>query len=1011
MSIVRADRFVALREQARRAAAPARLGVAARLLIAFLGISGLAVVGAAVAIYSFREIGHVLDRITADRVPAALSSQEVSRQTERIVSAAPALFAAATTAEHAEQSARIAAEGQALTTLLERLERGGGDGAALVSMRTAVDGLRANLAAIDALVADRIVLSDRKRSHVRNAVEGQAEGQRLLAPWLQIVDGQIAQSRRVVGNPAIGADERAAAGSRLVESTTAYSALQRVELLVTFVSDRLQQIAGAYETDGVRVHVFRIQQALAEARQLTTGLDTRLRPLLTTRLEQFQTQVEGSDSIAALRLQELALDAQATTRLAENAALSRELTAAADRLVAGARQDIAKANADALTVRRFSSMVLIAAVALSLLSSVLIVWLYVGRSIVRRLSALSSGMLAIAGGKLDAAVAAQGKDEIAAMGRAVEVFRRNAIELEGLLEERKRTAEHLEEVVEARTRELERRSSVLRVTFDHMGHGVVMFDKDRRMVAWNNRFRELLDLPDDLVGPDITFETFLRRLADRGEYGRGDVDELIQRRLLSLDRPFVDERTRPNGTILQIRRNPVRGGGFVSIYADVTEERRAQELVELARARLTDAIESITDGFALWDKDDRLVIVNSHCEELLEAADLFVVGTHFEDILRAINARGQVDPTQGGGSQEWIAMRLAIHRSGGGCETRLSNGRWLHIREFRTREAGTVTIWTDITATKAREQELETARDAAAEASRTAHEAYAELKTTQTNLIHAEKMASLGQLTAGIAHEIKNPLNFVNNFAGLSDELLRELKDGLAPALRGLDANALADVEDLMATLTGNLSKIAEHGRRADGIVRSMLLHSRGGSGERQSVNLNALIEEALNLAYHGARAQDQTFNITLERDLDQGIAPIELVPQDITRVFLNIFGNGFYAAQKRQREGAGPEFRPVLRVSSRDTGGQVEIRVRDNGVGMTPEVREKLFTPFFTTKPTGEGTGLGLSISYDIIVQQHGGSITVDSRPGEFTEFLIRVPRGTPARRRVPQNAMGERA
>ena len=269
-------------------------------------------------------------------------------------------------------------------------------------------------------------------------------------------------------------------------------------------------------------------------------------------------------------------------------------------------------------------------------------------------------------------------------------------------------------------------------------------------------------------------------------------------------------------------------------------------------------------------------------------------------------------------------------------------------------------------------------------------------------------MASLGQLTAGIAHEIKNPLNFVNNFAGLSDELLGELKEAIAPSLRGLDAGALADVEDLIATLTGNLRKIAEHGKRADGIVRSMLLHSRGGSGERQSVNVNALIEEALNLAYHGARAQDQSFNITLERDLDPEAKPIELVPQDITRVFLNLFGNGFYAAAKRQRDGAGSDYRPVLRVTSRDLGDRVEVRIRDNGTGMPPEVREKLFTPFFTTKPTGEGTGLGLSISYDIIVQQHGGSITVDSQPGAFTEFLIRVPRGAAARRRTSQNATG---
>jgi two-component system NtrC family sensor kinase len=194
--------------------------------------------------------------------------------------------------------------------------------------------------------------------------------------------------------------------------------------------------------------------------------------------------------------------------------------------------------------------------------------------------------------------------------------------------------------------------------------------------------------------------------------------------------------------------------------------------------------------------------------------------------------------------------------------------------------------------------------------------------------------------------------------------------------------------------LTGNLEKIAEHGRRADGIVKSMLEHSRGSSGERRSVDLNGLIDEALNLAYHGGRAQDASFNITLERDFAEAIAPIELVPQDITRVCLNLFGNGFYAATKRQREGSDPTFKPTLKVLTRDLGDAVEVQVRDNGVGIAPEIRDKLFQPFVTTKPTGEGTGLGLSISYDIVTQQHGGTITVDSRVGDFTEFTIRLPR-----------------
>ncbi|MBY0320829.1 MAG: GAF domain-containing protein [Reyranella sp.] len=274
------------------------------------------------------------------------------------------------------------------------------------------------------------------------------------------------------------------------------------------------------------------------------------------------------------------------------------------------------------------------------------------------------------------------------------------------------------------------------------------------------------------------------------------------------------------------------------------------------------------------------------------------------------------------------------------------------------------------------------------------------LKAAQANLVQSEKMASLGQLTAGIAHEIKNPLNFVNNFAGLSVELLAEIKEVAAPAFAELDPDKREEIEETMALITDNLEKIAEHGRRADGIVKSMLSHSRGGTGDWQASDINALVEEALNLAYHGARAQDNNFNITMERDLAPATKAIDVVPQDIMRVFLNLIGNGFYAANKRRQAGTEAGFKPHLRVSTRDFGEMIEIKVRDNGTGISDEVRAKLFQPFFTTKPTGEGTGLGLSISYDIVTQQHGGTIDVESELGSFTEFTVRLPR---SRRIVP--------
>jgi signal transduction histidine kinase len=266
-----------------------------------------------------------------------------------------------------------------------------------------------------------------------------------------------------------------------------------------------------------------------------------------------------------------------------------------------------------------------------------------------------------------------------------------------------------------------------------------------------------------------------------------------------------------------------------------------------------------------------------------------------------------------------------------------------------------------------------------------------ELRTAQDRLIQTEKLASLGQLTAGIAHEIKNPLNFVNNFSALSAELIDELNDVLKVA--ALDDKTREEIDELTYMLRGNLEKVVQHGKRADSIVKNMLLHSREGSGEHRPVDINTIVEESLNLAYHGARAEKSGFNITLQRDLDPDAGLIDLYPQEITRVFLNLISNGFYAATKRKEAGE-QNFEPTLSATTKSLGNKVEIRIRDNGTGIPLEVKEKMFNPFFTTKPAGEGTGLGLSMSHDIVVKQHGGKIDVDTKPGVFTEFIITLPR-----------------
>jgi PAS domain S-box-containing protein len=452
---------------------------------------------------------------------------------------------------------------------------------------------------------------------------------------------------------------------------------------------------------------------------------------------------------------------------------------------------------------------------------------------------------------------------------------------------------------------------------------------------------------------------------------RGEIDRMnVEYRILTTE----NENRWVHDSAVAVRNDDGWAVRLVGAVSDITEQKNAEEALRQNEERHVLALEAVGETVYDWDVSGDEVYYSDGIYRILGLERHELRTTH--DWLNRIHEDDK--ETYLNGFRELFqdkaeTFSIEYRFKGVGDEWRWASQHGIAVRD----DSGRILRITGSTGDITERREMAN-----------------NLQQAQERLLEAERLASLGQVTAGVAHEIKNPLNFVNNFAQLSTGLVQELTDLVDPLIDKLPDDDREDAKDIIGLLQENLSKIDEHGRRADGIVQSMLAHSRESSGERQEIDINKLADEALNLAYHGARAENQAFNVTLVRELDDRAGRIVGQPQELMRVFLNLAGNAIHATHKRSEETGSGDYEPTITLRSEDQGDSVEIRLRDNGTGMPDTVKEKIFEPFFTTKPTGQGTGLGLSISFDIVVQGHGGEMTVESREGEYTEFAVTLPR-----------------
>jgi adenylate cyclase len=557
------------------------VGLRARLLLAFFGISMFTVLAGLSGHYALREVTAALQR-TGATIPPALAAVELNRETEQVLSVGPRMLSASSADEVERLSVMAAHDLQTVSKLVEQLRTIGIDSNALDGLTSQVTRLGTNLSNIKVAAKARVEAAMSREKLIRDTFSAYRE---FGASWNQKfadIQNEVQRLRTSLGFASTPQDRRAA----MDRFEFAVATLLSLEQIQREASQAFEFVVRGATVDNNIL----LQSQATGARRAMRALQGRIEDLerdlaagLSEPSQRLNAIIIGGDSMFVTRHKEIEADNNGRRLIALNVALGDELGVTVASLVDRARKAVDAATEDARAVQAYGGNVLLGVVALSLISSVLIVWLYVGRNIVARLTNLSGVMTAIAGGARNVAVPVAAADEVGAMGRAVEIFRRNAIELDQLLTERAEAANRLERTVEERTAELQWRENILRVTFDNMDHGVVMFDDELLLASWNRQFAQMLDVPETMLTCRPHFTQFIRFLADRGEYGVVGVERQVEQLMASVRRHYSFERTRPNGTVLDIRHNPLPGGGVVIIYSDITERKRYEEALTSAR--------------------------------------------------------------------------------------------------------------------------------------------------------------------------------------------------------------------------------------------------------------------------------------------------------------------------------------------------------------------------------------------------------------------------------------------